>query len=67
MKYMLIQEHGNHDDHLSVSQKTALLIIQRSGYYKWLQKPTPVSNAVRDDMKIRDELQQIALEFPRYG
>ena len=52
---------------LTMSQKALLLAIDRSGYYKWLQKPPPDAKMVHEDMQLRDEMHHIALEFPRYG
>jgi len=37
--------------------------VSRSGYYRWLAAPP----AVDEDLDLRDEIQQIALEFPSYG
>ena len=66
MKYALINQDLLGTP-LSVSQKTSLLVVDRSGYYKWLQKPPPEAQRTHHDMRLRDELQQIAVEFPRYG
>jgi putative transposase len=43
------------------------LDVSKSGYYEWLQKTNTTAEKQQRDMKIRDELQRIALEFPRYG
>ena len=37
--------------------------VSRAGFYRWRQAATPVA----DDMKLRDDIQRIALEFPYYG
>jgi putative transposase len=37
--------------------------VSRAGYYRWLDAPP----AVDPDLDLRDEIQQIALEFPSYG
>jgi len=63
----MIQQHSNIDDPLTISDATRLLKINRVGYYKWLRKPDSDSDSVRVDMKIKDELHKIAIEFPRYG
>jgi len=64
---MMIQQHFNLDDPLTISDTTRLLNVNRVGYYKWLRKPDSDSDSVRFDMKIKDELHKIAIEFPRYG
>jgi putative transposase len=52
---------------IPVSLKAELLGVNRRNYYKWLQRPPSDSQHVQQEMKLRDELQKIALEFPRYG
>jgi putative transposase len=37
--------------------------VSRAGYYRWLEAPS----AVDPDLDLRDEIQQIAVEFPSYG
>jgi len=64
---MLMQEPNACSTSLTMSQKASLLAIDRSGYYKWLQKPQPDAKMVHEDMQLRDEMHHIALEFPRYG
>jgi putative transposase len=64
---MLIQQQLNIDNTLTISDAARLMNINRVGYYKWLQKPGPDPDKVRVEMEIRDELQRIAVEFPRYG
>jgi len=56
-----------HFDSIPISRKADLLGVNRRGYYKWLQRPTPDRNLALEEMKLRDELQKIAIEFPRYG
>ena len=64
---MLIQEQLNIDDTLTISDATRLMHINRIGYYKWLQRNGPDPNLIRYEMEIKDEMQKIAVEFPRYG
>jgi transposase InsO family protein len=52
---------------IPVSCKAELLGVNRRSYYKWLHRSSPNSQCVQQEMKVRDELQKIALEFPRYG
>ena len=37
--------------------------VSRAGFYRWRQAVTPVAG----DMKLRDDIQCNALEFPYYG
>lgn len=65
MKYQMMQDpqYGV----IPVSRKAELLGVNRRSYYKWLQRPYPDLQQAHEEMKLRDELQKIALEFPRYG
>ena len=54
-------------DSLSLSNAFHALGVSKSGYYEWLQNSNTVNEKQRQDMIIKDELQQIALSFPRYG
>jgi len=65
MKYKTMQD--SQYDAIPLSRKAELLGVNRRSYYKWLQRPPPDSQRVRQEMKVRDELQKIAIEFPRYG
>ena len=65
MKYKIIQDLQY--DTIPVSRKAELLRVNRRSYYKWLQRPPPDSQCVQQEMRISDELQKIAIEFPRYG
>lgn len=64
---MMIQQHCNLNDFLTISDAARLLNINRIGYYKWLQKNGPDPDLIRYEMEIKDEMQKIAIEFPRYG
>lgn len=48
-------------------EPTRFLDVSKSGYYEWLHKSCSDSGSVKAEMGIRDELQKIAVEFPRYG
>ena len=52
---------------IPISRKAELLGINRRSYYKWLDKTPPDLNHENEEIKVRDELQKIAIEFPRYG
>lgn len=66
-KYMVIQQYCNFNHSLSISDATRLLNINRTGYYKWLQKNGRDPDATRYEMEVKNEMQKIAVEFPRYG
>lgn len=63
----MIQQQCNVDDSLTISDAARLLNINRVGYYKWLQKNGSDPDLIRYEMAVRDEMQKIAIEFPRYG
>jgi len=52
---------------IPVSRKAELLGVNKRGYYKWLERPTTDRNPVQEEIRVRDELLKIAIEFPRYG
>lgn len=64
---MIIQQHFKQDNSLTISKATRLLNVNRIGYYKWLQNNNPDPGLIRYEMEIKDEMQKIAIEFPRYG
>ena len=49
---------------LSISQSCKALEVSRSGYYRWRTQPEIVSSA---NMDLRNQIQEIALEFTGYG
>jgi len=64
---MMIQQHCNFNDSIAISNAACLLNINRIGYYKWLQKNGPDPDLFRYEMEVKNEMQKIAIEFPRYG
>ena len=65
MKYLMIQDPEY--ARIPVSRKAELLGVNRRSYYKWLERPLPDRNQVQEEIRVRDEIQKIAIEFPRYG
>jgi hypothetical protein len=61
----MVQKQLNSNDSLPISDATYLLGVSKSGYYKWLRKSCSDSGSIQAEMEIRDELQKIAIEFPR--
>jgi transposase InsO family protein len=45
---------------------TLRLGVSRSGYYKWCRRRER-RDSTGDDVKVREEIQAIAVDFPRYG
>ncbi len=43
------------------------LNASRSGYYKWLHNSHRNAGAPNSDISIREEMQNIVIEFPGYG
>jgi transposase InsO family protein len=64
---MIIQETLSHGLQLSITQSCHALEVSRSGYFKWRNQPgaIPFENSENEDLK--DQIQEIALEFPGYG
>jgi putative transposase len=51
---------------ISISRGCSVLEVSRSGYYKWIgQNGTHCSDP--EEMKLKNEIQAIAIDFPRYG
>ncbi len=61
--YMLIQKHNNP---LSITRACSCFGVSRSGYTGWLRRQ---QSCTKDpfEMKLKDKIQKIAIEFPRYG
>lgn len=51
---------------LSVSRAVELMGVSRSGYYRWLCVRDGVESC-NQDLLLREEIQRIALDYPRYG
>lgn len=48
---------------MTVSNMCALGVVSRAGFYRWQH----VEKVVDEDLKLRDAIQRVALEFPSYG
>ncbi len=51
------------DSNLSINKACSVFEINRSNYYNWIDKPESKDN----DSELREEIQEISLEFIRYG
>jgi len=64
---MIIQETLSGGLQFSISQSCWALGVSRSGYCKWLKRREGDPPEDGENMALRNEIQEIALEFPRYG
>ena len=62
---MIIQENLSDGLHLSIAQSCQALDVSRCGYYKWTCRQVPFS--ANDNIALRNEIQDMVLEFPGYG
>lgn len=51
---------------LSISQSCQALEVSRSGYYKWRIQPE-IAPAVSEDLDLKNQIREIAMEFAGYG
>jgi putative transposase len=61
---MIIQDALSSYLQLSLSQSCRSLEVSSSGYSYWLNRPESVPY---EDTDLRNQIQEIALEFPGYG
>jgi len=54
-------------DSVSVNRATELLEVSRSGFYKWFQRSIRPDSGPNLEIQIREEIQNIVIEFPGYG
>jgi putative transposase len=65
--YPLLQNQNANPDRLSISRGCSVLSVSRSGYNKWMKLNQKKPDSDPDEMKLKDEIQDIAIEFPGYG
>ena len=63
VKFMIISENL---DFISVNRATELLDVSRSGYYKWMHNSHVNNGGHNSNISIREEMQNIVIEFPGY-
>jgi hypothetical protein len=51
---------------LSILQSCQALEVSRSGYYKWQIRPE-ISQADSEDLNLKNQIREIAMEFAGYG
>lgn len=54
-------------DTVSVNRAAELLEVSRSGFYKWFQRSIRPDSGPNLEIHIREEIQNIVIEFPGYG
>ena len=64
---MIIQENLSDGSHLSIAKSCQALEVSRCGYYKWTCHQHSVPFSKNDEIDLRNEIQDIVLEFPGYG
>jgi putative transposase len=64
---MTIQESLSNGIQLSMFQSCRSLEVSRGGYYKWQRRPEIDPSANSECMDLKNEIQEISLEFPAYG
>ena len=63
---MIIQENISGGLSISISQSCQALEVSRSGYYKWRTLPE-IAFTDSEEIDLKNQLQEVALEFPSYG
>ncbi|HEY9245912.1 MAG TPA: hypothetical protein VIO11_03600, partial [Candidatus Methanoperedens sp.] len=63
---MKIQNMQKGHNQISISRGCSALGISRSGYNKWIRQ-NRIHYSDPEEMKLKNEIQAIAIEFPRYG
>jgi len=64
---MFIQNYLSSGGLISLSHASHLLDVNRTSYYKWVSRQGQQPSGSTSDLSLRDMVQRIAVEFPRYG
>lgn len=54
-------------DSIAVTKATELLDVSRSGFYKWFQRSIIPDGDQNLEVRIKEEIQNIVIEFTGYG
>jgi transposase len=65
--FKIIQDALSNDPQLSIRKACKLHGASRSGYYKWMKRPTIVSSAMGLNIALKEQIQKIVQKFPEYG
>ncbi len=63
---MTIQNMHKETNQISISRGCSVLGVSRSGYNKWIRQDQ-IHYSDPEEMKLKNEIQAIAIDFPRYG
>jgi putative transposase len=64
---MIIQENFNRGCPVSIHRATELMGVSMSGFYEWKRRLNNEPIFSKEDMDVRSEIQNIAIEFSGYG
>lgn len=64
---MFMQNYLSIGGDISLSRASQLLQVNRGSYYQWVSQQGQQSSSSVQDLALRDRIQRIAVEFPRYG
>lgn len=64
---MSIEKEQENENHLSISRACSALGVSRDGYYGWVERKQSPNPQDPYEMDLRNEIQEIAVEFPCYG
>lgn len=66
---MFIHNYLSPGGSISLTRASQLLQVNRSSYYRWAshQQSQQPSGSAQQDLALRDKIQRMAVEFPRYG
>ena len=64
---MFIQNYLSSGGPISLSHASHLLDVNRTSYYKWVSRQGQQPSGSTSDLSLRDMVQRLAVEFPRYG
>jgi len=67
MKFLFMQNYLSSGGEISLSHASQLLQVNRSSYYRWVSQQGQQPMGSAQDLALRDKIQRIAVEFPRYG
>ena len=63
----MIESNRNSQNPVTIHSASELLNISRSGYYNWLKNRNTKANINKEEMKIKNEIHEIAIFYSGYG
>jgi putative transposase len=64
--YMMLKDIPKECDQINIKRCCSALSVSRSGYYVWIEQDQ-ISDPNSHEMKIKGEIENITLDFPKYG